>query len=169
MTPGGNSLICIGKFSSPHGVKGDVKLISYTENPLDIFNYSPIYCEEKEVTLTLKKSLKENFFIIQVSGIDSRTLAEELNNKELFIDKNLLPVLENTNEFYYFKLEGSEVFISDKKIGVVNEVCDFGAGTFLEIILTNKKVATLPFNKDAVVSFDNEKCVMQINENFLLY
>ena len=168
MIKGSNPLLCIGRFSSPHGVKGDIKLTSYTQDPLEIFNYQPLYCKKKEIKITIKKPIKETFFIVQVKGITNRELAVELTNQNIFIHEDLLPEIENADEFYYHKIKGASVFAEDEQTGKVENVCDFGAGTFLEIKLTNKKLATLPFNKDAVLSFDEQSGIMKINKEFLL-
>ena len=130
--------ITIAKITSVYGIKGLVKLVSFTENPKDFVKYSTKLFDIKNKIIDKKiinqiPSKDDNFFVVKIEGINNRNQADLLKNTELFIKRDdLLNAQEN--EFYYVDLIGMDVFdLAKEKIGKVVAVNDFGAGGVIDI------------------------------------
>jgi len=134
--------ILIGKITSAHGIKGEVKIMSFSQNPEDIQNYQPIFDnnnQEFKLKINSKaQGTNKDIFIVKIENISNRNDAEKLQNTELFINKNQLEESDE-NEFYYVDLIGLDVIDENKnKIGVVKDVMNYGAGDIIEIDFNEK-------------------------------
>ncbi len=129
--------ILIGKITSVHGLKGQVKIMSFSDNPKDIQNYKPLFDKDgKEfiIKITSKSQGKNNdIFIANINDINNRNDAQNLINKEIFISRDQLED-EGDNEFYHVDLINLDV-IDEKntKIGKILNVMNYGAGDIIEI------------------------------------
>ena len=150
-------LVCLGKIVAAHGIKGEVKVKSFTSSPKDVCAYGSL--SDKEQTrffeLTFQGFSKE-LLRTKIKGIDTRNDAESLIGTELYIPRNKLPDLEQ-DEFYLADLEGLKV-LDDKtgeEIGRIVGVFNFGAGDILEIKFDGQKATEmLPFNNTYVPTVD---------------
>lgn len=162
------SLLCVGKIVAAHGIKGEVKFCSFTENPADVFNYGPHYKSDGSlINISLKRHMKKNFFIVNVNQIIDRNEAEALQHIDIFIEKSKLPEKE-VGEYYHHIIEGAIIVVDDKKIGIVSSIQDFGAGTFLEIQCDDNSLATLPFSDDAIISIDQDQKIIVVNKDYVI-
>lgn len=145
--------ICVGCIAGAHGIKGAVKLHSYTEIPENIANYKTLGSEDasRHFELTVISAAK-NPIIVSISGVSDRNEAEKLRNTKLYIDRSELPELEDEDDFYLEDLIGLEAKLEDGALyGTVKYVVNYGAGDILEIQTnTNKKTELIPFTKEAV-------------------
>ncbi|MDX2083273.1 MAG: ribosome maturation factor RimM [Rickettsiales bacterium] len=134
--------ILIAKVISAFGIKGEVKIINYCQEPLQLEKY-PLF-DAKGNSLQLKISNKNKtaigsnssgapIFIAKITGVDDRNNAEKIRGTEIFINRQDLKQTSE-DEFYYADLIGLDVVDKNtKKIGKVIDVQDFGAGGMLEI------------------------------------
>lgn len=161
--------ICIGIISKPIGIKGQVKVISYTESPESLFKYNNIFLQDKtKIRFNNYKSILDNTFVAFIDGINDRNTSEKYRLQNIYISRNELPKLNN-NEYYYSDLLSSKVFDSNNKLlGIVKSILNYGAGDFLEIILINNKEATISFNKDSILDINSKKKHIIINRKYLL-
>ena len=137
-----NKKIVIGKVNSAFGIKGEVKIISYCQNPTQIENYSvfdekgnivKIKISNKNKTVIGSSGSGDAILIATIAGITNRTDAEKLHGQELYINRDQLEETDE-DEFYHTDLIGLKVIDADKKeIGKVLNIYDFGAGSMLEI------------------------------------
>lgn len=152
--------ICLGKIVGAQGIKGEVKIKSFTEVIDDIDAYGEL--EDKtgsrkfdiEVTGSSKGTVRA-----KIKGIKDRNEAEALVGTELYISKDLLPELDEENEFYHSDLIGLDVKLKkdNSVIGSVAGLYNFGAGDIIEIKLSgSNKTEMIPFN-DAYVPEINIK------------
>jgi len=145
-------LICVGVITSAHGIKGAVKIKSFTEDPLDIADYSPLYGIDGKSEYKIK-ILSENgdVLIAEISGIKTRNDAEKLGKTELYISRDMLPEA-GEEEFYYEDLIGIEARLdsSRKPLGVVTSINNHGAGDIIEIKMNNGKIELLAFTKSNI-------------------
>ncbi|MDA7705012.1 ribosome maturation factor RimM [Rickettsiales bacterium] len=159
--------ILIAKITSPHGIKGQVKLISYLENPSDLEKYNSIFTKDnKNFKIKLLRSVKQNIYIAKINDINDRNKAEEIKNTKLFIDQKELKILSN-DQFYYHDLIGIDVKnIEGKKIAIVKNIMNFGAGDLFEVDFTddnyNNQMNILPFNNEIVTEINLEEKYMII-------
>ena len=162
--------ICVGIISKPIGIKGQVKVISYTESPDSLFKYKNLFLQSnKKIQFSNYKLIENNTFTAYINGINNRNTSENYRLQKIYIDSEELPKLNN-NEYYYDDLVNSKVFDNNNNLlGSVKSVLNYGAGDFLEIILLNNKEATVPFNKYSILNVDLEKSTIIINKNYLLF
>ncbi len=131
------SKILIGKITSTHGLKGQVKIMSFAHIPEDIQNYKPIFNNKNEVVdleITSKSQGKNNnIFIASIKGFENIEKSQELKNTELFINKDQLPKIDDSS-FYSSDLVGLDVIDEEnKKIGIVRDILNYGASDIIEI------------------------------------
>ncbi|MDP2193251.1 MAG: ribosome maturation factor RimM [Alphaproteobacteria bacterium] len=163
-----SQMVAIGFIASTHGVRGDIKIRSFTTNPQDFANYRQFYNQSGEVLpLKIKQYTNKDIFIGHIQGIESPEDAALLKGSQIFIHKSQRPSLEE-DEVYVSDLVGHEVYLNNTFIGTIQAYYDYGAGIFFDIALKTGKMATVPFNRDAILSIDhNEKCI-HVDENYLL-
>lgn len=147
----------LGVISGAHGIKGEVKITSFTEDPGSIADFGPLTDKAGAQAFKIRSARvhKANVLIARLDGVTDRNGAEALKGAELFVARDLLPPPE-TDEFYYSDLIGLAAQTHDgAAFGRVAAVHNFGAGDLLEIALdASKKTVLLPFTKEAVPELD---------------
>lgn len=142
--------ICVGQFAGAHGVRGVVKLRSFTSDPMAIFDYAPITNEQGQVFKIAFKSADKDQFLVDVEGIKNKEDADALRGDRLYVPRSALPKTRK-GEYYLAELVGLQVRDeAGTEYGQVMAAHDHGAGVFLEIGHTRKDSFMLPF-KDAFV------------------
>ena len=134
--------ILIAKIISAFGIKGEVKIVAFCDNPLQIEKYplfdakgNPIQIKitNKNKTVIGSSGSGDPILIAKVSTINDRNQAEAMRGSEFFVNREDFSETSE-DEFYYIDLIGLEVHDENsKKIGKVLNVQDFGAGGMLEI------------------------------------
>jgi len=129
------SLILMGRIGAAHGVRGEVRIQSFTEDPMTLVDYSPLATNKPGLTVSiLSARTTTNVLVARLEGVNDRNAAEKLNGVELFVDRALLPATEDEDDFYHADLIGLHARLADgSEIGVVAAVPNFGAGDLLEI------------------------------------
>ena len=152
--------ICIGAFAGAHGVRGDVKLKSFTEQPDAIFSYSDIYNGAGGSKVSLKKvRANKDGFVARVDGITSPEEALKLKGKRLYVPRDTFAA-EDEDEFYLADLIAlTAVDETGTDIGFVKSVENFGAEDLLELILNEPvkglgRSVFIPFRKALVPVVD---------------
>lgn len=159
----------MGEITSPHGIKGHVKVRSFTEDPETIKTFDFFLGPKgQKISLAFNREIGPGFYLCSIEDVKDRTQAEKYTGISLSVPKDQLPSLEE-DEFYFDDLEGCRVISEGQELGVVLAVHDCGAGLFFDIKLTtDQKIATLPFNQDAVLSIDTLGKSIVIQKDFLL-
>lgn len=152
-----NKKICIGVITSASGVKGKVKIRSFTEKVDDIANFSHIVDQDDAILKIKVLSAKKDHIIAGIDGITSRNEAERLRNTKLYINRNDLPGLAN-DEYYHADLIGLEVRNTNGlSVGVVRNVLNYGAGDVIEVSdLLNGSINYYPFTLDFIPEINVE-------------
>ena len=130
------SRLCLGAIAGAHGVRGDVRLKSFTENPLDIAAYGPLMSEDgtRRFEIVKLRAAKDHV-VATVDSIASREEAMALKGTRLYVDRDRLPAPDEDN-WYHADLIGLEARREDgTRLGEVTAVYDYGAGDLLEIAL----------------------------------
>ncbi len=167
--------ILIAKINSVFGIKGEVKIIAYLEDVLNIEKYEIFSANGEKFEIKISNKNKtiigssggNPIIIAKIKGVDDRTSAEKLRGLELFTNRQNFAQAKQ-DEFYYVDLIGLDVVdLQNKKIGKVLAVNDHGAGAFLEIEFIEKE---LPKNYQKIESFSfKNKIFPEVNlaENFI--
>ncbi len=125
----------VGRFGAAHGVRGEVRLKSFTGDPAAIGDYSPLLSPDGLRSFILKslRHIRDDMFVARVEGVNDRTGAEALVNLELSIRKADLPPAEE-EEYYHSDLIGLSAHLENGElIGEIANVLNFGAGDILEV------------------------------------
>ena len=157
------NLIEIGCFVGVHGIKGQVKLNSFTEIPESIFNYKEFFLEKNEKALKLKliSKVKQNL-ICKIENVETRNEAEKYRGLKLFIKKDSLPKLEES-EFYHRDLIEFEVYnLKKESFGKIQSFNDFGGGLLIEV-KKESKLFYLPFSNNFLEDIDYKQKEVIIN------
>lgn len=139
----------LGQIGAAHGIKGEVRIKSFTDAPLDITTYGPLQTNRADLEIIITKSrLSKGLVIATLKDITDRNQAEALNGVKLFTDGENLETLEDEDEFYHSDLIGLQARDeSGAEIGTLINIDNYGAGDILELKLTNGKTELLPFSK----------------------
>lgn len=143
-------LILIGRILSAHGIKGEVKLKSFTAEPLAVAGYGPLQAKDGRVFELSDVRPQGDVLIVTLKGVRDRTAAERFQGVELYVDRSVLPETED-EEFYHADLIGLAVCTADGAVvGRIKAIQNFGAGDLLEIEGASGGGEFVPFTKRCV-------------------
>lgn len=134
--------LCIGKIIGAHGIRGEVKIHAYTEEPEALERYAPITDKLGKCIFKIKiRSSNKDILIAAVDGVSSRNEAELLKNTELYLPRERLPILKEDNIFYIEDLKGLKVLNEKdhKEWGVVKDIYNYGASDIVAIVKTDNE------------------------------
>jgi 16S rRNA processing protein RimM len=130
----GGARVCLGQIGAPHGVRGEVRLRSFTSDPQAIAEYGPLQTEDGRILHIETLRAAKDHFVATLTGVRDRSAAERLVNARLYVPRERLPDINAADEFYYADLIGLAVFDpAGQKLGTVVAVHNFGAGDLLEV------------------------------------
>ena len=161
--------VLIGKIINAHGIKGDVKMKSFTTTPSDLCKYSPLLKKDDSELKIKLKSVNSDVIIAHIENIDDRNLAESLKGTEIFTLKSSI-IDEKNNEILISDLIGFKVLDNNSnEIGTITNIFNHGAGDILEIQLYKKeKTALLSYNKYSILEQNNKQGFLKIDTEHLL-
>ncbi len=150
-------LIPIGIFGAPHGVRGELRVKSYAQDPRAIGAYGSLTDRtgKSVFKLTATRFVRDDMLVVRLAGVDNRNDAEKLAGVELFVTRDQLPP-PSDDEFYHHDLVGLEALTRQgDKLGRVVALRNFGAGDILEIApASGGETLMLPFTKAVAVEVD---------------
>jgi len=165
-----NRKLCVGVITAPRGVRGQVRVKSFTAEPDDIVQYAPLTNADGTAEYRLEiVGHAKGVLLARVEGIKNREGAEALRGVELFVDRDVLPDGEDEDDFYYADLIGLSAVLHDGSVyGTVKAMHDFGAGDMIELSLDGSGNIILPFTKVVVPGVDiaNGRIVVDPPEMF---
>lgn len=146
-------LILVGRVAGPFGVRGELRLTAYTEEPLALLRYRDLKREDGAPVLTLTAArVQGDSVVARAREVADRDAAEALKGVRLYVPREALPPPEDEDDFYQADLIGLAAVAPDgEPLGRVKAVHDFGAGDILEIDPgEGRPTWLLPFTRDAV-------------------
>jgi 16S rRNA processing protein RimM len=149
------SRVCIAQIGAAHGVRGEVRLKAFTQDPLGVTRYGPLETEDgKLIEIEAARPVKD-MLVARLKGVTDRDAAEALKNIRLYVAREKLPRPAD-DEFYYADLVGLAAVNADgEAIGTVKAVHNFGAGDLLEIEpAAGGATMMLPFTEATVPAID---------------
>lgn len=150
-------LVLLGEIVGVHGVRGLVKVRTFTEEPENLTAYGPLVDQQgRPVRLTLKGRAKGTL-LAAVDGVADRTQAERLRGRELYVERAALPAAEaDEDEYYHADLIGLAVDLEDgSRFGRIAAVQAFGAGDMLEVEAdADRRRVFIPFTREMVPLVD---------------
>ena len=151
-----NALVLVGRFGAPQGVRGEIRIKSYTADPLGVGDYGPLSDETGARAFEIERlrPLKDDMVVAKIKGLADRDAAGALTGVSLYVSREKLPPPDE-DEFYIADLVGlAAVSPAGEAIGVVKNVLNFGAGDILEIAPAAGETLMLPFTKEVAPSID---------------
>jgi 16S rRNA processing protein RimM len=147
--------ICIARIGAAHGVRGAVKLWTFTEDPLAVTQYGPLATKDGARSFEVATAREaKGHLVATLKGVATREDAERLNGVELYIAREKLPVT-GENEYYHADLIGlAAVTAANQSLGRVIAIHNFGAGDIIEIAPPQGATMLLPFTNAVVPSVD---------------
>ena len=147
--------VCIARIGAAHGVRGAVKLWTFTEDPFAVKDYGPLSTKDGARHFEVASAREANDHLVATfKGITTRDEAERLNGIELYIPRNKLPATED-DEYYHADLIGlAAVTTADEPLGRVIAIHNFGAGDIIEIAPPSGTTILLPFSNAVVPTVD---------------
>jgi 16S rRNA processing protein RimM len=145
----------VARIGAAHGVRGAVKLWTFTEDPLAVKTYGPLTTKDgaRQFEVTHAREAKGHL-VATLKGIATREEAERLNGVELYIARYKLPATDE-NEYYHADLIGlAAVNAANEPLGRVIAIHNFGAGDIIEIAPPQGATLLLPFTNAVVPSVD---------------
>jgi 16S rRNA processing protein RimM len=149
------ALICVARIGAPHGVRGAVKLWTFTEDPLAVKRYGPLATKDgaRRFEVTHAREARGHL-VATLKGVATREDAERLNGIELYIARDKLPATDR-DEYYHADLIGlAAVNANDEPIGRVIAIHNFGAGDIIEVAPPHGATLLLPFTNAVVPTVD---------------
>ena len=127
--------LLMGRIGAAHGISGEVRIQSFTEEPLALASYGPLATNRPGLTIEIESArATTNVLVARLKGVRDRTGAESLNGVELYVDRDKLPPAENDDDFYHADLIGLEARFGDGTVvGKVTAIPNFGASDLLEV------------------------------------
>ena len=147
--------LCVGVIVGAHGVRGDLRVKSFTDDPEDLMSYGPLTdaAGTRGFRLRILGSVR-GLLRAHMDGVEDRNAAEALAGIELYVERDRLPEPES-DEFYHADLVGLQAERPDGSFyGTVRALHDFGAGDVIEIALAAGGVVVLPFTRAVVPEID---------------
>ena len=155
----GKDRVLLGDIGAAHGLKGEVRLRSFTEVPAAIADYGPLEDETSAKAIEIE-SLRPgpNGLIARIKGVTTREGAEALTGTKLYVPRDRLPAAEE-GAWYHSDLIGLAAYDAfEVQIGTVVAMYNFGAGDIIEVSLTaGGDNLLLPFTDATVPEIDTEE------------
>lgn len=145
----------MGVIGAAHGIRGEVRVKSFTDDPLALGDYGPLLSENGRVFVIAQIRAQKDVVVVRFEGVDDRNAAEALNGTRLFVERAALPEELDEEEFYHTDLIGLDVLDeTDALVGKVKAVQNFGGGDIVEIVGAGRASVLVPFTRAAVPTID---------------
>lgn len=147
--------VCVARIGAAHGVRGAVRLWTFTEDPLAVRDYGPLMTRDgtRQFEVTHAREAKDHL-VVTLKGVASRDDAERLNGLELYVPRDRLPDTDD-GEYYHTDLIGlAAVTTTEQPLGKVIAIHNFGAGDIIEIAPPQGTTMLLPFTNAVVPTVD---------------
>jgi 16S rRNA processing protein RimM len=159
------SPVCVARIGAAHGVRGAVKLWTFTEDPLAVRDYGPLMTKDgaRQFEVMHVREAKDHL-VATLKGVTTRDDAERLNGLELYVPRERLPETD-ADEYYHADLIGlAAVNAADEPLGRVVAIHNFGAGDIIEIAPAKGATMLLPFTNAVVPTVDlaNGRVVIEL-------
>lgn len=156
--------ILLGKITKAHGLRGEVKIFSFSGQPENFHGYKEVLLVSSEGNISSpyvveKFRVQGKTVVVQLASVTSRELAEKTEGQGVLVAKSLLPDTA-TDEYYWYQYEGKRVLdVNGQKIGRVASLFNNGAQDIM-IVKSGKAEFLIPITKDIVVRETDEEVVV---------
>ena len=157
--------VVVGRFGRPHGIKGLVTFISFTEPRENILNYTHWHVRSNnqwQPLDILKATVNNKSILAQIEGYTDRDQAARLTNADIAINREQLQALQ-PNEYYWHELVGMTVKTKEgRELGVVDEIIATGSNDVL-IVLGEQRHLIPYLQDDVILNINTSQCVITVD------
>lgn len=148
-----DSRVCLGVIVGVKGLRGEVRIKSFTDDPAAVAAYGPVTTPDGRAFTLAVVGMKDGVVIAKLSGIADRTQAEALKGLELSVPRAALPQPAD-GTFYHADLIGADVVLeTGEALGRVSALHNFGGGDMIEVGEGRSSVL-IPLTPDVIAAFD---------------
>lgn len=148
-------MICNGEFVAPHGVRGEIRLYPYSDQPEQYLSQRSFLLEDgRKLAVTDIRSHKR-VYVVKIAGIDSVEAAETLRGEKIYTLREDLPPLPE-GEYFHIDLIGLEAIHgeTEESLGEIINVISTGANDVLVVRSPNEKEILYPFIREVIQKVD---------------
>ena len=149
--------VCVARIGAPHGVRGAIKLWTFTEEPMAVMQYGSLSTKDGTRKFEVASAREaKGHLVATLRGVNTREEAERLNGVELYVSRSKLPAADE-DEYYHADLIGlsaENALPGAEPIGRVIAIHNFGAGDIIEIAPPQGATLLLPFSNAVVPTVD---------------
>ena len=161
--------VVIGRVSSPHGIKGWIKILSYTDPLENIFSYKSIFLKKRKDYIPFEiedYSISGKMIRVKLKGVDDRNHSEEIAEREILINRDDLPEI-SSDSYYWADLIGFQVKRMDSEnLGLVDSFFETGSNDVMVVIGKNNNRNLIPFiNREVIKTVDLKSRVIIVDWN----
>ena len=155
--------VCLGVIVAAKGLRGEVRVKSFTEVPADVAAYGPLATEDgRSFTLTVSGAA-QGAVTARIKGVTDRNAAEALRGLKLYVTRDALPAAD-VGSYYHADLVGlAAELVSGEKLGKLTGVFNFGAGDMIDVDMDGGRSELVPFNDVTIAAVDLKARVIRIN------
>lgn len=149
---------------SAHGTKGEVRVKTFTGDPMALDRYGPLRTEDGQSLTVAAIRPGREVVIVRFHEVGDRSAAEALTGTALYVERSALPADLEEDEYYHADLVG--LLVVDEtgdKLGKVAGLHDFGAGDVVEVVLASGRREMIPFTRAAVPEVDLAEGMVRID------
>ena len=155
MSDPSGKMVVVAQIGAAHGVRGEVRIKSFTETPANFAAYGPLFAKDGRSFVVQSARSQKSMMVTRLKGVTTREDAEALNGLELSVPRETLGELPDEDEFFLTDLIGLSALGTDgQALGKVADVHDFGAGDILEIRMSGGRSEMIAFTKETVPAID---------------
>jgi 16S rRNA processing protein RimM len=157
--------ILVGVVTSAHGITGEVRVKSFTTDPVALGGYGPLTTADgRQLRIAALRHHRADELILRLDGVVTRGAAEQLKGCRLYVPRAVLPDPE-PGEYYHADLVGLRAEdVSGGEVGRITAVLNYGAGDILEITAADGTAELIPFSDShvPVVDLANGRVVVDV-------
>jgi len=146
-----SKLVIIGRIVKPQGIKGELKLESYSEDPMRFNSFKSVYVNG--VPCVVENARVVGGVYLKLAGINDRNAAELLRGAEISIEREAMG-RPPKGRYYISDLVQSEVFIEDAKVGVLEDVLQNGGMDVYTVRLDKGGTLMFPALKELLLEIN---------------
>jgi len=155
--------ICLGVIVGAKGVKGEVRIKSFTQRAADVGSYGPVQSEDAKAEWTLQVTGEAKGVVVaRLKGVGDRNQAEDLKGTRLYVPRAKLPPPDD-GSYYHADLVGLRVVLTTgEEKGSVLAVHNFGGGDIIEVGDGQSETTMVPFSSAAIAEVDMKGGVIHV-------
>lgn len=163
-----DSLITIGKIVTPHGVRGDVRVVSLTDFPERFKKLKSVFLDDNTTLNIQSVKYHKQFVLLKFCGLDNINDIEYLRGKSLKIQRKDVPPLPE-GHYYQFDIIGLHVYNEEEEfLGTITDIIETGSNDVYVVELEEKKQILIPALKEVVKNIDisSGKMIVKLQEEW---